>query len=101
MHQPTQFDRFEIKSEFGMNDMFLATTLGLLSPGKGVQYSIRAYGRFISESCTPEQRKHIVYLIGGQCHPEFVKADGGTYYRRFTDELEAALKESNMRWCRV
>ena len=101
MHQPTQFDRFEIKSELGINDIFLATTLGLLSPGKGVQYSIRAYGRFIQESCTPAQRQHIVYLIGGQCHPEFVKADSGKYYRDFMEEIEKSLHESGLKWCTV
>ena len=101
MHQPTQFDRFQIKAELGISDMFLATTLGLLSPGKGVQYSIRAYGRFIHESCTPAQRQHIVYLIGGQCHPEFVKAEGGKYYRAFMDEIDSALKEADVKWCKV
>jgi glycosyltransferase involved in cell wall biosynthesis len=101
MHQPTQFDRFEIKTEFGMNDIFLATTLGLLSPGKGIQYSIGAYGKFIHESCTPAQRRHIVYVVGGQCHPEFVKADGGSYHRAFMSELDTALKEADVKWCRV
>ena len=101
MHHPTQFDRFAIKTELGMNDMFLATTLGLLSPGKGVQCSIRAYGRFIHESCTPAQREHIVYVIGGQCHPEFIKADGGEYYREFMSEIDDALSEADLRCCRV
>ena len=101
MHQPTQFDRFEIKRELGINDLFLATTLGLLGPGKGVPYSIRAFGRFVHESCTPAQRQHVAYLIGGQCHPEFVKADGGRYYRAFMDEIETALKEADVTWCKV
>jgi glycosyltransferase involved in cell wall biosynthesis len=101
MHQPTHYDRFQIKADYGINDVFLATTLGLLSPDKGIQYSIRAYGRFIRESCTPEQREHLVYLIGGQCHPEFVKADGGKYYRQFMQELEQSLEEADVRWCRT
>ncbi|MHC4552148.1 MAG: glycosyltransferase family protein [Planctomycetota bacterium] len=101
MHHPTQFDRFAIKQELGINDIFLATTLGLLSPGKGVQYSIRAFGRFIHESCTPAQRQHVVYLIGGQCHPEFVKAEGGKYYKAFMDEIDAALKEADVKWCKA
>lgn len=101
MHQPTRFDRYQIKAEYGINDMFLATTLGLLSPGKGIQYSIRAYGRFVHESCTPRQRAHIVYLIGGQCHPEFVRADAGKHHRAFMDELETALKDADVRWCRT
>lgn len=101
MHHPTDYDRFKIKQDLGINDLFLATTLGLLSPGKGLQYSIRAYGRFIHESCTPAQREHLVYLIGGQCHPEFVKAKGGTYYRDYINELDTALKEADLRWSKV
>jgi glycosyltransferase involved in cell wall biosynthesis len=101
MHHPTQYDRFDIKTEYGINDMFLATTLGLLSPGKGIQYSIRGYGKFIHESCTPAQREHIVYLIGGQCHPEFVKAEGGKFHREFMAEIDKALAESDLVWCRT
>lgn len=101
MHHPTQYDRFQIKNEFGISDLFLASTLGLLSPGKGIQYSIRGYGRFIRESCTPAQREHIVYLIGGQCHPEFVKAEGGKYYREFMSEIKSALNESGLRSCKA
>lgn len=101
MHNPTQYDRYTIKHELGINDLFLATTLGLLSPGKGLQYSILAYGRFIHESCTPAQREQIVYLIGGQCHPEFVKAEGGKPYSDFMDQINAALNESNLQWCKA
>ena len=101
MHHPKKFDRFELKAEFGMTDLFLVTTLGLLSPGKGIQHSIRAYGQFVHESCTAAQREHIVYLIGGQCHPEFVKAEGGRYYREFMDEIDNALDESDVNWCKI
>jgi glycosyltransferase involved in cell wall biosynthesis len=81
--------------------MFLTTTLGLLSPDKGLQYSIQGYGRFIQESCTPAQRQHLVYLIGGQCHPEFVKADGGQHYQAYMKQIDIALNESNIQWCRA
>jgi glycosyltransferase involved in cell wall biosynthesis len=101
MHHPTHYDRFQIKQDLGINDVFLATTLGLLSPDKGLQYSIRGYGRFIRDSCTPDQREHLVYLIGGQCHPEFVKAEEGKPYRAYMNQLEMALKESALRWCRA
>ena len=101
MQHPTQYDRFKIKTDLGLQDFFLATTLGLLSPGKGIQFGIRGYGKFLKESCTEAQRTHIVYLIAGQCHPEFVRADGGSYYRKYMDVLEAALKEANVRWCKI
>ncbi len=101
MQHPSQYDRLAIKHEYGLENRFLITTLGLISPDKGIQYSIRAYGRFLDESCTPEQRKKLVYLIAGQYHPGFVKADGGQPYREFQAELNRALEESKLSFCRV
>jgi len=101
MQQRTQYDRLAIKRKYGLEKCFLATTLGLLSPDKGIQYSIRAYGRFLNESCTEVQRKDMVYLIAGRCHPEFVKAEGGKYYREYEAALNAALEQEKLRWCKV
>lgn len=101
MQQRTQYDRLEIKRKYGLDNCFLITTLGLLSPGKGIQYSIRAYGKFLNESCTQAQRSEMVYLIAGRCHPEFIKADGGSYYRQYQGELTAALEDSGLKWCKV
>jgi glycosyltransferase involved in cell wall biosynthesis len=101
MQHRTQYDRLEIKRKYGMDKRFLVTTLGLLSPGKGIQYSIRAYGKFLQESCTKDQRADIVYLIAGRCHPEFIRADGGKPYREYEAELTAALAESSLKSCRV
>jgi glycosyltransferase involved in cell wall biosynthesis len=101
MQHPSHYDRLAIKEMFGLKDRFLITTLGLLSPDKGLEYSIRGYGRFLQESCTEEQRKHIVYLIGGEYHPEFVKLGGGQPYRRHQEVINKVLEESKLNWCRV
>ena len=101
MHHPSQFDRFSIKEQYGLDNRFLITTLGLLSPEKGIQYGIRAYGRFLNESCTLDQREKIVYLIAGQCHPGFVRANGGKEYEEFQLTLKDALEESALRWCKT
>ncbi|MHC4582565.1 MAG: glycosyltransferase family protein, partial [Planctomycetota bacterium] len=101
MQQRTQYDRLEIKRKYGLENCFLVTTLGLLSPGKGIQYSLRAFGRFLRESCTEAQRNDIVYLIAGRCHPEFIKADGGKHYRQYEADLVEALKDADVRWCKV
>jgi len=101
MQQRTQYDRLEIKRKYGLDNCFLMTTLGLLSPGKGIQYSLRAYGRFLNESCTEAQRSDIVYLIAGRCHPEFIKADGGKHYRQYEAELTSALEDSKLKWCKI
>lgn len=98
MHNPSEYDRLSIKREYGLEDRFLVTTLGLHSPGKGLQYSIQAYGRFLRESCTESQRENIVYLIGGTCHPEFVKAEGGKLYEEYKTMLEHVLIDSGLKW---
>jgi glycosyltransferase involved in cell wall biosynthesis len=89
------------KEEFGLAGRFLVTTLGLLSPDKGIQFGIRGYARFLQESCTESQRKKMVYLIAGQCHPDFVRAEGGEEFRQYQATLNESLEESNVRWCRV
>jgi hypothetical protein len=43
----------------------------------------------------------MAYLIAGQCHPEFVKAEGGEPYRQFHATLEQALTEAKVKWHRV
>jgi len=101
MHHPSQYDRLSIKQDFGLQNRFLVTTLGLQSPDKGIQYGIRAYARFLSESCTDAQRKNIVYLIGGTCHPEFVKADGGRPYSQYQMTLKQTLDECRLRYCTI
>lgn len=101
MQHRTHFDRLEIKRKFGLENSFLITTIGMLSPDKGVQYGIRGYGKFLADSCTESQRKSIVYLVAGQCHPEFVKDAGGEPFRRYQAMLTDTLEESGLRWCKV
>ncbi len=101
MHHPSHYDRLDIKKQFGLENRFLITTLGLLSPDKGVEYGIRGFGRFIEESCTPEQRRKIVYLIAGECHPDFVRFENGESHRRFQASIAKALEDAKVKWCNV
>jgi glycosyltransferase involved in cell wall biosynthesis len=101
MQHPSEYDRLAIKEKNGLKDFFLITTLGLLSPDKGIQYSIRAFGRFLEQFCTNSQRERIVYLIAGQCHPDFVRAAEGREYRAYQATLTKALEESRLKWCKA
>lgn len=92
-------DRFSIKNRYNLEKKFLVTTLGLLSPDKGLHYGISAYARFIAESCTKKQREDISYLIAGQFHPEFVKADNGIPYREYREILNQAILDSKLKFC--
>jgi len=101
MQHPSQYDRLEIKREFGLENRFLITTLGLLSTDKGIEYGIRAFGRFLAESCTETQREKMIYLIAGQCHPDFVKVENGEPYKEYQASLNKALEDSKLTWCKV
>ena len=101
MQNPSQYDRLAIKQEYGLQNRLLITTLGLHSPGKGLQYGIQAYARFLHESCTEAQRKKLIYLIAGACHPEFIKAEGGKLYQEYQATLDLSLEDSRLRWCKA
>jgi len=101
MQHHSHYDRLMIKEEYGLSSRFLITTLGFLSSDKGIQYGIRAYGRFLEESCTEQQRESIVYLIAGQCHPDLLREEKSEEYRELQTTLNEALEQSKLRWCKV
>ncbi len=101
LQNPSLHDRLHIKEKYGIRDQFLATTLGMQSPRKGLEYGIRAFGRFLDESCTPAQREHMLYFIGGSCHPNFRRANGGRLYREYKQSVRDALREAGVKWTRT
>jgi len=92
MHNPSERGRLSIKKEYGLEEILLITTLGLHSARKGIEFSIRAYARFLKESCTEKQRENIVYLIAGQCHPD-------RRAQEYKALINKTLTESKLRWC--
>jgi len=42
-----------------------------------------------------------VYLIAGQCHPDFIRAAEGREYRAYQATLTKALEESKVKWCKA
>ncbi|MBM4027928.1 MAG: hypothetical protein FJ280_21395 [Planctomycetes bacterium] len=100
-HNASYFDRLATKQEYDLENRFLITTLGMLSPGKGIEYGIRAYGLFLEESLSEEQRQRVVYLIAGKSHPDFIRAENGEPYRRFRASMDQALEQAKVKWCKV
>ena len=98
MEHPSQCDRLTIKEALGLKGFFLATTIGMLSPDKGVQYSIEGYAQFVEASLTGRQRGRIVYLIAGSCHPDFVKAELGLAIKHDGGNWAALVQGTKPRW---
>lgn len=72
------------KEQLGVDGQTLILTFGLLSPGKGIEYMIRAMPAVIREF--PD----VVYMVLGATHPHVLQRDGDAY-RTSLRELAEAL----------
>ena len=72
--------RESLKREEGLEGRTVVSTFGLLSPGKGLEYGIRAIGK------VAKKYPDVLYLILGQTHP-VVKRQFGEQYRQSLENL--------------
>ena len=61
------------KEPFGVEGKQVLLTFGLLSPGKGIEYVLRALPQIV------EQFPDVVYIILGATHPNLVREQGESY----------------------
>ena len=77
-------DNSKVKASLGLKGRFVLSTFGLITPGKGIEYAIRALPRLV------KLNPHILYLIVGETHPQF-RINEGEQYRKgllnLTEEL--------------
>ncbi len=72
------------KSILGLEGMFTISTFGLINPGKGIEYAIRALPKVV------ERYPNILYLVLGETHPGVRKHEGENY-RNYLHGLVAEL----------
>ena len=72
------------KDKFGVEGRKVMLTFGLLSPGKGIEYAIRALPQLVRE------HPDLIYIVLGETHPHIKKTRGEEYrheLQRLADEL--------------
>jgi glycosyltransferase involved in cell wall biosynthesis len=67
-----------IKDSLGLKGRLVASTFGLISSGKGIEYAIQALPEVI------KNEPRIIYLIIGETHPEVRKNEGEKYRNKLT-----------------
>jgi len=72
------------KEALGLQGRILVTTLGLINPGKGIEYGIQAIHRVATKY------PNILYLIVGETHPT-VRKHYGEQYREMLQDLTRSL----------
>lgn len=76
------------KDEFGVEGKRVLLTFGLLSPGKGIEFVIRALPALVSRF--PE----VVYLVVGATHPKLLREQGEAYRHRLEQlAVELGVRE--------
>jgi polysaccharide biosynthesis protein PslF len=80
-------DNEPIKASLGLKNRLVASTFGLISSGKGIEYAIRALPYVI------KKEPRIVYLIIGQTHPEVRKNEG----EKYRNELMKLVNELHLK----
>jgi glycosyltransferase involved in cell wall biosynthesis len=75
------------KDQFGVEGKKLLLTFGLLSPGKGIEYVIRALPEIT------KRHPNLVYIVLGVTHPNQVRTDG----ERYRQSLERLAEDLGMK----
>ncbi|MBB3150849.1 hypothetical protein FHS16_000883 [Paenibacillus endophyticus] len=76
--------RLELKATFGYENRQILSTFGFLSPGKGIEYAIKAMKGVVAK------HPNALYMIWGKTHP-VVKQESGEVYRQQLIDLVASL----------
>jgi polysaccharide biosynthesis protein PslF len=81
-----------IKESLGLKGRLVASTFGLISSGKGIEYAIKALPEII------KKEPRIIYLIIGETHPEVRKNEGEKYRNELTKLVSDLGLEEHVRF---
>jgi polysaccharide biosynthesis protein PslF len=85
-------DTEQAKNALGLKNRLVASTFGLISSGKGIEYGIRAI------SLVVKKEPRILYFIIGQTHPEVIKQEGEKYRNSLQQIVKELGLEANVRF---
>ncbi len=85
-------DTEQAKIALGLKNRLVASTFGLISSGKSIEYGIRAI------SLVAKKEPRILYLIIGQTHPEVIKQEGEKYRNSLQQLVNELGLEANVRF---
>ncbi|MDP3991221.1 MAG: glycosyltransferase [Candidatus Nealsonbacteria bacterium] len=80
------------KQKLGFGGKIVLSTFGLLSPGKGIEYAIRALPEIV------KQFSNTLYLIIGTTHPLVRKQEGERYRNFLKQEVEKLGLKNNVKF---
>ncbi len=96
------YDPNEVKKEIGVEGMLISINPGLISPGKGIEFDLEAYGGCLEEHVLPDsrQRRSLLKIVAGQPHPKWVK-ENPEEARAYTELIINTLNKSHLKYKKV
>jgi glycosyltransferase involved in cell wall biosynthesis len=77
----------DAREKWGLERRLVVSTIGLVSEGKGIEYGIRGFSKFLKE-IKPQYKDKLLYLIVGEIHPEVLNKRGDSYWRKLYEIAE-------------
>jgi glycosyltransferase involved in cell wall biosynthesis len=84
--------RQELKKQFGCANRKIISTFGFLSPGKGIEYAIKAMTGVVAK------HPNAIYMIWGKTHPVVMQEAGEVYRQSLVDLVFKLNLENNVRF---
>lgn len=84
----------EIKKLYGVAGRDMIGIPGFKSLGKGIDYSIHAFGKLINTRYRGSSKVKPIMIIAGECHEEFVKNKQA--HEEFLRKIEKAISDSRL-----
>jgi glycosyltransferase involved in cell wall biosynthesis len=83
-------DKQSLKRKHGFAGRLVLSTFGLLSPGKGIETTLRALPQVV------KIKPDVVFLVIGKTHPGVVKNEGEKYREMLEDKVKKLELEKNV-----
>jgi len=84
--------REKLKAAHGLQNQFVVSSFGLISPAKGLEYGIEAVAKAAADY------ENLVYLILGKTHPCVKESMGETYRQSLMDLAQSLGVRDNIRF---
>ena len=84
--------REKLKEKFGYKGLNVISTFGLVNPGKGLEYGIKAIADVVKE------HKDVIYIILGQTHPCLKMKSGEKYRNKLINMVNKFNLQNNVKF---
>jgi glycosyltransferase involved in cell wall biosynthesis len=77
----------DAREKWGLEKRIVISTIGLISQGKGIEYGIKGFSKFLKK-VKPRDKDKLIYLVVGETHPEIKEKFDDSYHKKLFEIAE-------------